>query len=132
MMAAFAYWQMRIGWGWPALVSISICLIVLAPLLGMALEAGVMRRLEGTTEAAKLVVTLAVGLSLLGLAQWIWNPNTYRAIPPLFQGDTLVLGTIRVSYNDLVILALALLVAIVLRVLLYRTRSADHDAGLGQ
>src|SRR5580700_2440078 len=117
MMAAFAYWQMRIGWGWPALVSVLICLIVLAPLLGMALEAGVMRRLEGTTEAAKLVVTLAVGLSLLGLAQWIWNPNTYRAIPPLFEGDTLVLGTIRVSYNDLVILALALLVAIVLRVL---------------
>jgi branched-chain amino acid transport system permease protein len=122
MMAAFAYWQMRIGWGWPALVSVLICLIVLAPLLGMALEAGVMRRLEGTTEAAKLVVTLAVGLSLLGLAQWIWNPNTYRAIPPLFEGDTLVLGTIRVSYNDLVILALALLVAIGLRVLLYRTR----------
>jgi branched-chain amino acid transport system permease protein len=136
MMAAFAYWQMRVGWGWPALVSILICLVVLAPLLGIALEAGVMRRLEGTTEAAKLVVTLAVGLSLLGIAQWIWNPTTYRAIPPLFEGDTLVVGPIRVSYNNLVILALALLVAIGLRLLLYRTRmgvtmrASVDDAGL--
>jgi branched-chain amino acid transport system permease protein len=122
MMAAFAYWQMRVGWGWPALVSILICLVVLAPLLGMVLEVGVMRRLEGTTEAAKLVVTLAVGLSLLGIAQWVWNPTTYRALTPLFSDDTLVIGPIRVSYNDIVILSVALAVAVVLRVLLYRTR----------
>ena len=122
MMAAFAYWQMRVGWGWPALVSILICLVVLAPLLGLVLEVGVMRRLEGTTEAAKLVVTLAVGLSLLGIAQWVWNPTTYRALTPLFSDDTLVIGPIRVSYNDIVILSVALAVAIVLRLLLYRTR----------
>jgi branched-chain amino acid transport system permease protein len=122
MIAAFAYWQMRVGWGWPAVPSILVCLFVLAPLLGIAMEAGVMRRLEGTSEASKLVVTLAMALSLLGIAQWIWNPTTYRTLPPLFVGDTLVLGPIRVSYNDLTILIVALVVAIALRVLLYRTR----------
>jgi branched-chain amino acid transport system permease protein len=122
MLAAFAYWQMREGWGWPPAVSIVVCLFVLAPLLGLAMEAGVMRRLEGTSEASKLVVTLALALSFLGIADWVWNPTTYRALPPLFAGDTLVLGPIRVSYNDVVVLAVALVVAVSLRLLLYRTR----------
>ncbi len=122
MIAAFAYWQMRVGWGWPALISILVCLVVLAPALGVAIEAGVMRRLEGTSEASKLVVTLALALSFVGIAQWVWNPTTYRALPPLFNGDTLVLGPIRVSYNDVTVLAVAVVVALGLRVLLYRTR----------
>ena len=122
MIAAFAYWQMRVGWGWPTVVSILVCLFVLAPVLGVLIEAGVMRRLEGTSEASKLVVTLALALSFLGIAQWIWNPTTYRSIPPLFSGHTLVLGPVRISYNDLTVLIIALLVAIGLRLLLYRTR----------
>ena len=122
MLAAFAYWQMHVDWGWNTLLSLAICLFVLAPLLGVVLEKGVMRRLEGTSEAAKLVVTLALALSMVGLAQWVWNPQTYRALPPLFAGKTLVVGAIRISYNDVVVLAVALAVAIGLRFLLYRTR----------
>ena len=122
MLAAYAYWQMHIGWGWSALLSWVICLGVLAPLLGIVLEAGVMRRLDGTSEATKLVVTLALALSMVGIAQWVWSPLTYRALPPLFSNDTLVLGTIRISYNDLTILIIALAVALGLRLLLYRTR----------
>src|SRR3984957_11371612 len=122
MLAAFAYWQMRVGWGWPAIVAFVVCLFVLAPTLGIVLEAGVMRRLEGTSEATKLVVTLALALSMVGIAQWIWNPLTYRSLPPLFAGETLVLGPVRISYNDLTILIVALIVALGLRLLLYRTR----------
>jgi branched-chain amino acid transport system permease protein len=122
MLAAFAYWQMHIGWGWPAILSLLICLGVLAPALGVILEVGVMRRLDGTSEATKLVVTLALALSMVGIAQWIWNPLTYRALPPLFASDTLVIGPIRISYNDMTILIIALAVAVGLRVLLYKTR----------
>ena len=122
MVCAFAYWQLSIGWGWPTLVSMLVCLFVVAPVIGIVIEAGVMRRLEGVSEASKLVVTLAVALMLLGVAQWIWNPTTYRALPPLFNNDTLVLGSIRISYNDVTVLILALVVAVGLRLFLYRTR----------
>ncbi len=122
MVCAFAYWQMSIGWGWPTLVSMLVCLFVVAPAIGVAIEAAVMRRLEGVSEASKLVVTLAIALMLLGLAQWIWDPTTYRALPPLFNNDTLVLGSIRISYNDVTVLILALVVAVGLRLFLYRTR----------
>ena len=132
MLAAFAYWQMRVGWGWPTVVSILVCLFVFAPALGVLIEAGVMRRLEGTSEASKLVVTLALALSFLGIAQWIWNPTTYRSIPPLFSGHTLVLGPVRISYNDLTVLIIALLVAIGLRLLLYRTRLGVTMRAIGR
>ena len=122
MICAFAYWQMSVGWGWPVLVSMFVCILVLAPVIGVVIELSVMRRLEGVSEASKLVVTLSVALMLLGSAQWIWNPTTYRALPPLFNSDTLVLGSVRISYNDVTILILALLVAVGLRLFLYRTR----------
>jgi branched-chain amino acid transport system permease protein len=122
MIVAFIYWQMRMGWHWPALLSIALCLLVVAPILGVIVEAGVMRQLEGTSEAAKLVVTLALALSLLGIAQWVWPPNTYRNLPPLFGSDTLVWGPIRASYNDVAVLVIALVVAVGLRAILYRTR----------
>ncbi|HEY3845084.1 MAG TPA: ABC transporter permease [Acidimicrobiales bacterium] len=122
MICAFAYWQMSIGWGWPVLISLLVSLFVLAPAIGIVIEAAVMRRLEGVSEASKLVVTLAIALMLLGVAQWIWSPTTYRALPPLFSNDTLVLGSIRISYNDVTVLILALVVAIGLRLFLYRSR----------
>ncbi len=68
-----------------------------------------------------MVVTLSIAL-MLGHAQWIWSPTTYRALPPLFNNDTLVVGSIRISYNDVTIWILALAVAIGLRLFLYRTR----------
>ena len=122
MICAFAYWQMSIGWGWPVLLSMFVCIFVLAPVIGIVIEASVMRRLEGVSEAAKLVVTLSIALMFLGIAQWIWSPTTYRALPPLFNNDTLVVGSIRISYDDVTILILALVVAIGLRLFLYRTR----------
>ena len=122
MICAFAYWQMSIGWGWPVLLSMFLCIFVLAPVIGIVIEAAVMRRLEGVSEAAKLVVTLSIALMFLGIAQWIWSPTTYRALPPLFNGETLVIGSIRISYDDVTILILALVVAVGLRLFLYRTR----------
>ena len=122
MICAFFYWQMTIGWGWPVLVSMFVCIFVLAPVIGIVIEASVMRRLEGVSEAAKLVVTLSIALMFLGIAQWIWSPTTYRALPPLFNNKTLVLGSIRISYDDVTILILALVVAMGLRLFLYRTR----------
>ena len=31
MLAAFTYWQLRFGWGWPAPVALFVVLCVLAP-----------------------------------------------------------------------------------------------------
>jgi branched-chain amino acid transport system permease protein len=122
MIAAFAYWQLRFEWGVPTLLSFAIVLLLLAPLFGLGLERAVMRRLEGTSDVTKLVVTVAVMLGLVSLALWIWDPNQFRAVQPLWSGKVFVWGIVRISYNDIAVLVLAAAVALGLRLLLYRTR----------
>ena len=36
MLGAFTYWQLTIGWGWPAVLAVPTVLLVLAPLFGAA------------------------------------------------------------------------------------------------
>ena len=78
MVAAFVYWQMRFDWGWPAPIAFAVCLFVLAPAFGVFLEVAIMRRLENTSEVTKLVVTIALLLSLVALVLIVWDPTTYR------------------------------------------------------
>ncbi|MCU1377910.1 MAG: inner-rane translocator [Acidimicrobiales bacterium] len=122
MIAAFAYWQLRTQWDVPTVLAFAVVVLVLAPLLGLGLERAVMRRLHGTTEVTKLVVTVAVALGLVALALWAWDPGQFRTVTPLWSGRVLVWGVVRVSWNDLTVLVLAGLVAAGLRILLYRTR----------
>jgi branched-chain amino acid transport system permease protein len=119
--AAFAYWQMRFDWNWPAPIAIIVTLFILAPALALGLERFIMRRLEGTSDATKLVVTVAVLVATVGIIQTIWNPDEFRTTHELF-GKKFSLGSIDIPYNDVTVLILAAAVAIGLRILLYRTR----------
>ena len=119
--AAFAYWQMRFAWNWPAPIAILVTLGILAPGLGLVLERYIMRRLEGTSDATKLVVTVAVLVATVGIVQTIWDPTTFRTTHELF-GNKFTIANIDIPYNDVTVLVLAGLVAIGLRLLLYRTR----------
>ena len=83
MIAAFAYWQLRFGWHWPAPLALAMCLLVLAPLFGALLDVVIMRGLRGTAETTRLVVTIGLLVSLLGAALWIWKPSGVRPSPML-------------------------------------------------
>ena len=119
--AAFVYWQLRFDWGLPTLLAMLLTLGIFAPALALFLERFIMRRLDGTSDATKLVVTVAVLVGTVGVIQTIWSPDQFRTTRELF-GDKFSLGSIDVPYNDVTVLVLAALVAIGLRLLLYRTR----------
>jgi branched-chain amino acid transport system permease protein len=122
MVAAFAYWEMRFGWHWPAPIALAVCLLVLAPAFGALLEMLIMRRLEGTSETTKLVVTLSLLLALLGFALWVWDPNKSRPTRKFWDGKVVTILNVRLTYHEIAALAIAALIAIGLRTLLYRTR----------
>jgi branched-chain amino acid transport system permease protein len=138
MVAAFAYWQLRFDWGVPAPLSFAIVLFVLAPLVGLGLERAVMRRLRGASEVTGLVVTVALLLGLVSFSLWVWNPNEFRSVRPLWSGEVVEWGLLRVSYNDIAVFAIAAMVAVGLRVLLHSTRvgiamrATVDDPGLTQ
>ena len=120
---AFLYWQLHVQWNWPTVPAMLFVLLVFAPLFGVGLERTVMRRLEGTSDATKLVVTIGVLVTVVAITQLIWKPDTFRTANELYAGHTFRIGTIDIPYNDVIVLAIAGLVAIGLRFLLYRTRT---------
>jgi branched-chain amino acid transport system permease protein len=122
-VGAFTYWQLHMAWGIPAPIAALLCLLLLGPAIGVALELLVMHRLEGTSDATRMVVTLALFVGLLAAINWIWPPGQFRDVPPLFSGQVVnVLGQ-RIPYNDLIVMAVGVAVAVALRLLLHRTRA---------
>jgi branched-subunit amino acid ABC-type transport system permease component len=126
MLAAFTYWQVRFDWGWPAWLSLIVVLGVLAPLLGASLYVVVMRGLRGTSEVTRIVVPVSVMLGFLALATWVWDPtpSTPRLFTLFFGPDkTVSIAGVNVTWHELLAMGLAVVIAVGLRYLFFRTRS---------
>jgi len=122
MFLAFVYWELRVNQGWPTPLALLITLGVVAPLIGVTLDALVMRRLlRGATVATKLVVTLALLLSFQGLALALWDLNL-RTVPGLWGDRTFRVAGVNISWDQATTVFAALAVAFGLRVLFRRTR----------
>jgi branched-chain amino acid transport system permease protein len=123
MLAAFAYWQLRIQWGWPAPLALFVVLFVLAPLFGWFLDWLVMRRIRDLSEAVKIVATIALLTGMIAVARWVWNPNKPRSLSKFFQSSASInVGPTTVTWHQLITIAVAIAVAVGLRFLLFRTR----------
>ncbi len=122
MLAAFAYWQVNQGWGVPVVPSVIIVVFIMAPLFGAGVERGIMRGIEGASEVVKIVVTVSLMVALLGLANVIWPPDVARPVPPFFAGKTMEIAGVAVPYSRILTMAIAIAVAVGLRLVLRRTR----------
>jgi branched-chain amino acid transport system permease protein len=123
MLAAFTYWQLTVGWGWPVPVALAAVLLIAAPAFGAAVERVIIRPVQGLGEAERLVVTVAMLSGAIAVAQWIWNPNEVRTLPPFFPGSaSLHIGPASLTWQQIITMIVAVAVAAGLRVLLYNTR----------
>ena len=125
MLGAFAYWQLRSpdAWNLPAPLALFLVIFVLAPIFGFLIEVVIMRRLQGSSEAAKIVVSISLLAGMLALGQWVWSPDNPHTAQPFFEGSNVHLLGVNVSWHEVIGLLLAVVVAIGLRILLYRTRA---------
>ena len=120
---AFFYWQLKVNNGWPTPLALAVTLLVVAPLLGVGLDKLLMRRLRNAPLVVQLMVTVGLMLSFMGITATIWKPDTPRATPAFFEGSEGVhIGEITASWHRIITVGLALGMAVLLRVLLYRTR----------
>lgn len=123
MLGAFTYWQLRVDWGWPAPLALLMVLGVLAPLVGAAIEVVIMRGLVDAPETVRVVVSISLLVALLGLGVWLWSPNEAHPTQKFWGNESIsVLGT-NVTYHELSAFVIAIVLAIGLRLLLYRTRA---------
>ncbi|MET7769313.1 ABC transporter permease [Nocardia sp. NPDC005366] len=123
MISAFVYWQLTIGWGWPTPTAIVVVLLVFAPLFGLAFGKA-LAPTQGLGDAEKLVMTIALLSGLIVLARWIWNPNESRSLSRFFADKKSIdLGVVTITWHQALTMVVAVVVAIALRVLLFRTRT---------
>lgn len=122
MLAAFAYWQLRFDWNWPAPVALVVVLLILCPLFGAVVERVVLRGLQGTTEVVRLTVTVALMAAMIGAANWLWPPASRVRFRGFFDGSSIPVGGVNVSYHKLIAFGCAIGVAVLLRLVLFGTR----------
>jgi branched-chain amino acid transport system permease protein len=123
MLAAFTYWQLTVGWGWPVPVALAAVLLVIAPVFGALMERVIIRPVAGLGEAERLVVTVAMLSAFIAIGEWIWNPNNIRTLPAFFPNSAPIkVGPVSLTYQQLITMGVAILVAIVLRIVLHQTR----------
>jgi branched-chain amino acid transport system permease protein len=123
MLGAFAYWQLRFGWGWPAPVALAVVLLVLAPGLGALIERTIMRNLVDAPEIVRLVVTISLLVAMLGLGILLWDPAASYPTRRFFQGERLEILGVIVTWHEAIAFGLAVVIAVGLRLFLYRTRA---------
>ncbi len=121
MLAAFTYWQLRVDWGMPTWLALPAVLLVLAPLLGALIERVLVRPLYGAPIGVTLVVTLGLLISLIGVANIAWPPDETRVLPKFFEGSTVTVFSLVVSYNQVLVILAAAGVAVGLRLFFTRT-----------
>ncbi|HVU73658.1 MAG TPA: ABC transporter permease [Mycobacteriales bacterium] len=122
MFAAWTYWQLRVDWHWPTPAAFLFVIGVIAPAMGVVIERLLIRPLHGAAVDLTLVVTLGLFLTLIGLVTWIWDQNKIRVTPHFFARQSVAIAGFRVTYEELLVVVAAVVVAIGLRLLFNRTR----------
>ena len=131
MVAAFSYWQLWQEWHWPFLLAIVVIVFIEAPLLAIAVEFVLFRRIHGASVERSLMVTLGLLVILLGVATIFWSsPDVIRSVPSYFtQSDGNVLSVhlfgsngVTVQYQQIMFVVIAAVVSVGLGLFLRRVR----------
>jgi branched-chain amino acid transport system permease protein len=122
MLAGFIYWDLRVQHSVPTPIALLLVLGVFAPAFGAAVERFLMRGLRGASIGTTLVVTVGLTVGLIGAVQTRWKPQS-RFLPPLLGDRSVHIVGRTVTWDELTFIGVAILVAIFLRLLLYRTRT---------
>jgi branched-chain amino acid transport system permease protein len=120
MLCAFVYYELRVVQHVPTPLAVIIVVAFMAPAMGLVAER-LVRRFQGADYATSLVVTIALTIALLGLAQKLFDPNKARDVPLLFGNHKFVIASIPITYDRVAMVVIALAVAFALRFLLFGT-----------
>ena len=121
MVMAFVFWDFSVRQGIPAWLALALVLLVVAPAFGVFVQRVLTRGLGDAPVSVSLVVTVGLFVGLIGLAQQIWPPSA-RTVPQFFEGSGFDIGSLFMTWHQLLTIVLSGVVAAGLFVLLTRTR----------
>ncbi|MBM9467815.1 branched-chain amino acid ABC transporter permease [Nakamurella leprariae] len=119
-LGGFLAWQLS-DWGVPFPLAIALA-VAASFALGATMERTVVRPLhEAHNELALFVISLGILVVLINVEAWIWGYQV-KAVPLVIDGPAVSIGSVLVSRQKLVIVAVAIVIAALLFVLFQRTR----------
>lgn len=125
VFCAFSYWELvenRDGPGLPQWLGLLVVVLVLAPLIGVLIDLILMRRLRAAPLVVQLMVTVGLMVFLLTLTGQIWQADQIRGVSFFWEGEGFSIGDQRVAWHRFANLVIAGIIAVFLRILLFRTR----------
>jgi branched-chain amino acid transport system permease protein len=125
MVSAYVYYALTVQHEVPFVLALIIVLFVFAPLVGLATER-VMRSFRDATVQTTVVVTIALFVMCIGIAQKFWPPETGARLDALIgqSGSNVVhIWDANLTYDNVAAIVLAIVVALVLRTLLFGSRT---------
>jgi len=106
-VAVWAFYWLHVLNGVPWPIAMAICLIALAPLMGLALEL-LARTLASVNDTIKIASTIGIMLTVLSLGQ-IWFPNDPE-VPAFLDIKTVRVLGVYVGYDQIIITVIALII----------------------
>jgi branched-chain amino acid transport system permease protein len=103
---ANADWPPALGFLFMIALAMGIGLV-----MGLVLERGILRLVYGRDEVVVVLVTYAVFLILEDVIVLIWGPQSYAAYQPMVAAGNIEIGNLVLSNYDIILVALAALLA---------------------
>jgi branched-chain amino acid transport system permease protein len=121
MFCAYVFWQLRDRWHVSQWIAIPVLVVVVAPLLGLVLEA-IFRPLASVAAEVQIVVALGILAFLVALVPIVFGSSDHN-LPSVFSQGTFHLGSRTVvTWNELGTFVVAAALGGALYLLLRRTR----------
>jgi ABC-type branched-subunit amino acid transport system ATPase component/branched-subunit amino acid ABC-type transport system permease component len=133
----FLFYELNVGLHWHPFIAAAFCLFVFAPVLGLSMNRLVFRRLVGADDSARIVAAVGLSVAIPALALWVvelgtgtfnWEIPTGEnifgppGIGPVPAHGFRLFGRVNLTSNQLIVVAAALVGALVLWIILRRTR----------
>jgi sulfate-transporting ATPase len=112
MLAAYLYWQFRVGWGLGFVVSALLAVLIGAG-LGVATYHLVMRPLGRASALARVICTLGLFMLLQGVALLVWGPFP-RTLDSDLPTTLLAVGGVQIGVDKILLLLIAVVLTAVL------------------
>jgi branched-chain amino acid transport system permease protein len=123
MICAFSYQALRVDAGLPSPLAILLVVGLLAPAIGLVFEL-IMRGFRSAPAGTSLVVTIALTVLLIGVAQSVFQSSGEQRTLPFLWGDrSVTLFGIQLRWDEITAFVVAVLIAATLRALLFNSRT---------
>jgi len=122
MFLAYIDWELAVNHGMPQAIAVPLTVLVIAPVIGIALDRAIMRYLQGKELVVQLLVTVGLMFAFIGLANMIWDQNQSHTLPQLFGQGGVDIAGVTLTWARLFTIGIAVGLAIGLRLLLFQTR----------